>query len=376
MVAINSSYCYEIWEYFNNPEIDLTILQVVYSLTSIMIITTNALLLRRLMFRRKQKTRADKLFIVLSLSDIGVGLFSIPLLSILLFSVNQTTVCLIFKPLTFFVYFPFIFSWTMVIIIAIDRCLMITKGEIYGKYVTTKVLYSAVAIFFGKDIVTSIYMASGDGIRISFIKPDVFHVLQILVELFFIFLTTSLYGYLLYYVRRREKLFDTNARHGKCNYSKQLTRSIAYIFFCLIFFTLPQFIGMLLPIYIRFRSSLVIRNKFCWELLSLYSNSYANAVILLICTNNKNKMESPTTNTVMRTPAVQHSNSTPAVKHSSSTHSVTTIICWRRVISQKTNVNVFGPQCKTSLILSNTFIIVYTFFCRRLFFFSLKFIGF
>ena len=87
MVAINSSYCYEIWEYFNNPEIDLTILQVVYSLTSIMIITTNALLLRRLMFRRKQKARADKLFIVLSLSDIGVGLFLIPLLSILLLSV-------------------------------------------------------------------------------------------------------------------------------------------------------------------------------------------------------------------------------------------------------------------------------------------------
>ena len=215
------------------------------------------------------------------------------------------------------------------------HCLMITKGDMYGKYVTEKVLYSAVAIFFGKDIVTSIYMASGDGIRISSIKPDVFHVLQILVELFFILLTTALYGYLLYYVRKREKLFDTNARHGKCSYSKQLTRSIAYIFFCLIFFTLPQFIGMLLPIYFKFRSSIVIRNKFCWELLSLYSNSYANAAILLICTKNKNKTESSITNTIMPTPTVQHSRSTPTVQqshstraaqHSPSTHSVTTII--------------------------------------------------
>ena len=291
-----------------------------------MIITTNSLLLRRLLFKRKQKTRADKLFIVLSLSDIGVGGFSITLLSVLLFSVNQTTVCLIFKPLTFFILFPFIFSWTMVIIIAIDRCLMITKGEIYGKYVTAKVLFSAVAILFGKDVMTSIYMVTGKGIRLSSIKPDVFHILQILVELFFILLTTALYGYLLYYVRRREKLFDTNARHGKCSYSKQLTRSTLYILFCLIFFTLPQFIGMLLPIYFEFRSSIVTRNKFCWELLSLYSNSYANAAILLICTKNKNKTESPVTNNIMPTPAVQHSPSTPAVQHSPSSHSVTTIV--------------------------------------------------
>lgn len=130
----------------------------------------------------------------------------------------------------------------------------------------------------------------------------------------------------MYYVRRREKLFDTNARHGKCSYSKQLTRSTLYILFCLIFFTLPQFIGMLLPIYFEFRSSIVTRNKFCWELLSLYSNSYANAAILLICTKNKNKTESPVTNNIMPTPAVQHSPSTPAVQHSPSSHSVTTIV--------------------------------------------------
>ena len=53
--------------------------------TALVIITSNAVLLQKLL-KKKQKTRADKIFIMLSCSDTGAGLFSIPMMSLELFT--------------------------------------------------------------------------------------------------------------------------------------------------------------------------------------------------------------------------------------------------------------------------------------------------
>ena len=69
-------------------------------LTAILIVTANSRLLTKLL-RKKKKVRADKLFVILCFSDIGIGAFSIPLQSVLLFTPNLKIVCSLHKLITF-----------------------------------------------------------------------------------------------------------------------------------------------------------------------------------------------------------------------------------------------------------------------------------
>ena len=61
--------------------VDILILLIYIIFTALAITTSNALLLHRLL-KKKQKTRTDKMFIILSCSDIAVGLFSLPVISL------------------------------------------------------------------------------------------------------------------------------------------------------------------------------------------------------------------------------------------------------------------------------------------------------
>lgn len=68
----NSKACYRAWQYFHEPGIDLTVLQVAFIITTLLILASNDMLLRKLLLKEKKK-RPDKLFIILCISDMGVG---------------------------------------------------------------------------------------------------------------------------------------------------------------------------------------------------------------------------------------------------------------------------------------------------------------
>ena len=70
--------------HFYNHSINTFMLQIYFIFTALAIIISNGALLWKL-FKKRYKTRADKIFIILSCSDIGVGLFSIPIISLPLF---------------------------------------------------------------------------------------------------------------------------------------------------------------------------------------------------------------------------------------------------------------------------------------------------
>ena len=70
--------------FFHNHSVDTLILQIYFIITALAIAISNGTLLWRLL-KNGMKRRADKIFIILSCSDIGVGLFSIQLVSIPLF---------------------------------------------------------------------------------------------------------------------------------------------------------------------------------------------------------------------------------------------------------------------------------------------------
>ena len=279
----NSAPCYLTGQYFHEPGIDLTILQIAFIMTALLILASNGMLLRKLL-PKKKKTRPDKLFIILAISDIGVGAITVPLISLFAFSLNEDIICSLYKTIAFFAYYPFVFSWTMVIIIAIDRCLMVTKSDTYGKYVTIKVLYGFIGFIF--VIYTCIFGAvipEGE-LAVNSSKVSPIHIIQIVLELLFMFTIAALYSYLLCYVRRKAKKFANNRSiHGQLSYGDKLTKSIFLIYLCLIIFTLPQIAGLLSWLLdpTAMPSETTVRNKSCWLLLALYSNSYANAMILL-----------------------------------------------------------------------------------------------
>ena len=110
---------------------ELSALRVAYALSFILIITTNSILLWRLIFRSK-KTRVNILFIILSISDMCVALVSIPLLSLDLLTTEVKLGCAVpCEFMTLFHYFPYFYSWCLTIIIALDRCLVVTKQQKY-----------------------------------------------------------------------------------------------------------------------------------------------------------------------------------------------------------------------------------------------------
>lgn len=100
--ANNSTVCYKAW-HFHESGIDLTVLQIAFVTTTFLILSSNGVLLRKLLLKNK-KTRADILFIILSLSDMGVGAFTVPLLSLIAFSLKQDVICFLHTVMAFFTY--------------------------------------------------------------------------------------------------------------------------------------------------------------------------------------------------------------------------------------------------------------------------------
>ena len=274
----NNSRCARLRLWFGNKDFGVFLLALFYSVISVIIVVSNGLLLYKLL-KKKQKTRVDKLFIILSASDICVGSISVPVSSLPLIITDIETLCKISPCLTFFLYFPYLFSWTMVIIISVDRVLMITKRYIYGKFVTMKVLYSVMIFLLLKDILSAIFMSLY--INLLDFSNKFIQYSQLFVESFFISVTVISYLYLLYYVRSRSRKIGA-FKHTANQNEKRLTKTVIVIFMCLVIFTIPHFVGVILAFYFDVSNTATMRNIVYWSGIALYSNLAANAIILLI----------------------------------------------------------------------------------------------
>ena len=265
----NNARCAKLRLWFGNKDSGVFLLALFYSVISVVIVVSNGLLLYKL-FKQKQKTRADKLFIILSASDICVGLISLPISSLPLFITDFDTLCKISPCLTFVFYFPYVFSWTMVIIISVDRALLITKRHNYVNFVTMKVLYSVVVFLLLKDILSAIFMSLYiDVLNFSnkFIQYS-----QLFIESFFISVTVISHLYLLCYVRSRSMKIGA-FKHTANQNEKRLTKKVIVIFICLVIFTIPQFVGVIRTFYLDVNSAAINRNIAYWNTIVIYSNS-------------------------------------------------------------------------------------------------------
>ena len=262
---------------FHNHSVDLLILQIYNIFTALAITTSNAALLHKLS-KKKRKTRTDKIFIILSCSDIGVGLFSIPVISLQLFICDYGFVGGMFSLVWYFsAYFPYSFSWTLIIIVTLDRVLIITKAHVYKKYITMKVLYWVIVLCLLLTFtVITLFIIEIKFIRNSYV---ISHIVAS-TELCFIFITIMAHVYLFRFVSSKSRKI-ANKRHGGINFDKKLTMTITYIYLCLLVFTLPHFVWMIIGKLGQLPNGRIQINLEYWTAMLIFSNSYANAFIIL-----------------------------------------------------------------------------------------------
>ena len=278
--------CYDTWTLFQHHGFDFTILLTLSVLTAILIVTANGCLLTKLL-QKKNKLRADKLFVILCFSDIAIGAFSIPVQSVLLLSPNLELVCSLHKLISFANSFPFSFSWVMLIIMFTDRCFIITRCRLHNKYITMKVLNIIIAIELALSTTSVTLIAFTRELKLHPTKFDFFHIFQTTAQILFIIVGACFHGYILYFVRKNSKDFSQSTTYRNRNYTKKFTRTSIYIYLCLVFFTVPHIVYSFLIFSIKPKNYLVIRNISFGDIILSYSNSYASA-LLYLCNMRRN----------------------------------------------------------------------------------------
>ena len=249
-------------------------LQILFILCFIAILFTNALLLRCLCALRK-KVRVTNLFIIQSITDISVGLFSLPLVAWEVFKIPRTVGCSVpCEILIVFHYFPYIFSWMLTIVIAIDRWLVVTKGLKYKITITTRKLLKILMVLF-------LFTAGLSVLQFAF-TLNVRTIMKVVIEITLILVTIASYLHLLHFVRKKSK---RERPYGGINFSSRLTKTIVWIFFCQVFLTAPQLVYFFVLIPYGSLTNLTSRMKakllFRWMLVLRYSNCFTNALLLL-----------------------------------------------------------------------------------------------
>ena len=77
-------------------------------------------------------------------------------------------------------------------------------------------------------------------------------------------------------------------RHGGADIDKKLMMTVTYTYLCLLLFSFPHFIGVVIRSSWAINDPKVERNVQYWGNILAFSNSYANAFIILYNNRDKN----------------------------------------------------------------------------------------
>ena len=269
---------------FEDIGIDQVFLLIGYGLSGLIVVSINFVLIRVLL--KQPRTRATVLLLILSISDVGVGVVSIPFVMLRFAYLSKNMYCALLPFTTFFLYFPATFSALVTTIISIDRCLMVTKSIFHTKYVTTGVItVKLIVVFiisFGWSFVNTITFSLDKNSKAVWILMYYQAVVQVVVVIFTFGLNLHLYCFV---KRTSRKMAASRHECATESYSSRLTKTIAYIFFCMIFFTGTQVLMNTIKNMLNI-NAIFQRNLSMWGLLLIYTNSYVNAIIVLTRSSN------------------------------------------------------------------------------------------
>ena len=257
----------------------LVTIEVAVALCAIAIIVSSALVLRHI-YRKVRRSRADLLFIVLSISDIGVG--SLSQTSLGINEMCRRIHCHITSELRYSViflwFFPYTFSYTVTTIVALDTLFVVTKQHSYTNFITKRRLMYILVFFFATTIALCNCLVdvthARDGINEAYITYTAFNIaLSIIIIGAYIFILCFAYSH------------SQNASHCKSNGNrdfKRLTKTIMFIF-------VSQVI-CIFPLQICLASNIPLPSLMIpWLFILRNASSLFNGIILLLGERRKRK---------------------------------------------------------------------------------------
>ena len=268
---------------FETQGIDKLLLKIGYSISSVITVAINVALIR-VLWPQRRRTRANKLFTVLSMSDIVVGMFTLPFTTLLFYTeISEEIYCKLIPIIIYAIFTPVNFSWTTTIVIAADRFLVITQRRLHHKYITDKTMHFVLINNFIVANLLSLWTLTTTRYPRKILEANPFTITLTILETMFISITAMMYIYLLYYVRRTAKVMKLSRCKSKKqkSYTHRTTKTAAYIFVCLVTCNVTQLVGMTYVILSRNDNKIIIRNAIFWPTLALNLNSFFNAVILI-----------------------------------------------------------------------------------------------
>ena len=264
----------------------LVTIEVAVALCAIAIIVSSALVLRHI-YRKVRRSRADLLFIALSISDIGVGSLSQTSLGIL----GKAILCIecngtdsnsnatgVAHAVGFFLFFPYTFSYVVTTIVALDTLFVVTKQHSYKNFITKRRLMYILVFFFATTIALCNCLVdvthARDGINEAYITYTAFNIaLSIIIIGAYIFILCFAYSH------------SQNASHCKSNGNrdfKRLTKTIMFIF-------VSQVI-CIFPLQICLASNIPLPSLMIpWLFILRNASSLFNGIILLLGERRKRK---------------------------------------------------------------------------------------
>ena len=259
------------------------VLEAAITIISPLIIFTSCWVLKYI-YLKKRRSRTDLLFVITSITDIGVGLLRLPLSGVYVPCIAFIQCSALIRYLQFAsIFFP-LFSYLITTVIAIDRLLLITKHYKYKKIVTTERLKIIVAFFF----VSSIGFSFFDVYYVSYLERH-FTIYKIVLLSIMILLPLTIvvaYTYILCYVYRCANDIS-NCKVSGQNNNKKITESVLFILISQVITILPILSMQVLHTLGIFNDFINANLELCFILNSWFEiiqscQFFVNGMILLI----------------------------------------------------------------------------------------------
>ena len=261
--------------------------QILIVVISVLIVSTSSLVIYQITKVPAKKVRYDFAFIILSVSDIGVGLFSVPLQGILCHydkhSQNPPFIASIAG--RFFELFPYNVSYPFTAVIAVDRLLVITLALKYKNLVTPTILKVIAIILF----LISVTISSTLTIRAynmesrRYITQWVHNLSQwlvVIVGTICIVVVILTHLYILHFALKRPDIKNLRKHYGKNNIEKRLTNTITFICITQLICVFPYLILRFLQLNCRISHKRYLY-ILPWSSILAYCQCICNGLIIL-----------------------------------------------------------------------------------------------
>ena len=253
----------------------------------LLIFTTSNLVIYQITKAPVKKVRYDFAFIILSVSDIGVGLFSVPLQGILChydkYSQNPPFITSIAG--RFFELFPYNVSYPFTAVIGVDRLLVITLALKYKNLVTPTILkVIAIILFLISVSISSVLTIRAYNMQSRrYITQWVHNLSQwivVIVGTICIVVVILTHLYILHFALKRPDIKNLRKHHGKNNTEKKVTNTISFICITQLICVFPYLILRFLQLNCRISHKLYL-HILPWSSILAYCQCICNGLVIL-----------------------------------------------------------------------------------------------